>query len=126
MKLRPQPSSLLERFEAAKLLSAEKGFKIFTPSPLYFRAEHQFIAASNDTEAKGVFRVWIYRNSLWIEFLPFYEDRTHQKFLGEMLGRALKQRRSHPAMGRFYPAHKMVIAREHKEFDLYVPNIRLP
>jgi hypothetical protein len=126
MKLRPQPTSLLERFEAAKLLSAEEGFKIFTPSPLYFRAEHQFIGASNDTKAKGVFRVWIYKNVLYIEFLPFYENRAHKKYLDEMLGRELKERRHHPAMGRFYPAHKMVKASDHREFDLLVPNIRLP
>ncbi len=126
MKIRPQPTSLRERFEVAKRLTAEKGFKIFTPSPLYFRAEHQFIGASNDTKAKGVFRIWVYKNALWIEFLPFYENKVHQDFLDDMLGRKLKQRRHHPAMGRFYPAHKMVIDSEYKEFDLFVPDIRLP
>ncbi len=124
--MRTKPVTLLECFEAAKRLSAEAGFKIFTPSPKYFRAEYQFIGASNDTRAKGVFRLWINREELWIEFLPFYGNSKHVTFLESALGKKLKQRRQRPAMRRFYPAHRMVIASEHDEFDRLLTDIRLP
>ncbi len=116
-------STLFEKFETAKLLSAQVGFKIFNPSRRYFRDEHQFIGASNDTKCRGIFRVWVRNETLLIEFLPSYEDRLHQAFLEKRLG--IKQRRYHPSMRRFNPAHKMVTAFEHDEFNMLVPNIRL-
>jgi hypothetical protein len=119
-------TTTLSQFEVCKVLSAQAGFKIFTPSRHFFRAEHQFIAASNDTRAKGVFRLWIRNDALWIEFLPFYDHQRHRKFLADELGTTIRQRRHHPAMRRFFPIHKMVIAAEHREFDMLVPNIRLP
>lgn len=120
------PTTLFGKFEAARDLSSHAGFRIFLPSRRYFRAEHQFIAASNDTKAKGVFRLWIRKGMLWIEFLPFYEHRRHQRFLENELETKILQRRHHPAMRRFDPIHKMVAASEHYEFDLLVSDIRLP
>ncbi len=121
-----KPTTLIDCYEETKRLSALQGFSIFTPSPVYFRAKYQFVAASNDTKAKGVFRIWIHKNSLWIEFLPFYEARSHQKFLEARLEIKIKQRKHRPAMRRFNPIHKMVIASQYKEFDMLAPDIRLP
>ena len=121
-----KPATLLECFELAKRLSAEAGFKIFTPSRKYFRAEHQFIAASDDTRAKGIFRIWIHKNALWIEFLPFYENSRHVTFLESALGKKLKRRKHRSAMRRFDPLHQMVTASEHEEFDHFLPDVRLP
>lgn len=126
MKVKVKPETLLEKFEMARELSFLAGFRVFPPSRRYFRAEHQFIAASNDTKAKGVFRIWIRKNELWMEFLPFFENRKHKQFLEEELNLKIKQRQHKPAMRRFDPAHKMVAASQHYEFNLLIPPIQLP
>ncbi len=124
--MRTKPTTLIECFSEARRLSLLQGFKVFTPSRKYFRDEHQFIAASNDTKAKGIFRIWIYRKSLYIEFYPFFDNREHKEFLEKELGITIKLWRHHRAMRRFDTTHKMVIASEHAEFDMLIPNIRLP
>jgi hypothetical protein len=132
--MRIKPTTVLEAFKAAKNLSAQAGFKIFTPSNRYFRDEHQFIGANNahDKSGKsivkknGIFRIWIHRNSLYIEFYPFHENRAHLGFLEKELETKIKQRRYRAAMRRFDITHKMVSAAQHAEFDQYIGNIRLP
>ena len=79
------PESLIGKLEQAKRISAEAGYRIFTPSPDYFTHEHQFIAASNDTRAKGIFRIWIHLNKLWIEFMPFYDNEEHAANIAKRL-----------------------------------------
>lgn len=130
------PTTLLGKFEAARDLSSSAGFKIFPPSRRYFRAEDQFIAVKNNVTApakaknsKGVFRLWIRKGELWIEFYPFFENAAHKKFLEEELETTIRQRHYNhkPAMRRFDPAHKMVAAPYHQEFELLInPPVRLP
>lgn len=133
MKVKVVPQTLLGKFNVARKLSSHSGFKIFNPSRRYFRDAHQFIAARNDPKHKskkpftqGVFRLWIYREKIWIEFYPFYEDNDHKKFLEKELEIKIHYWSHHPAMRRFDPPHNMVCAAEHYEFDLLTPPIRLP
>lgn len=122
------PPTLFGKFKAAKKLSAEAGFKIFRPSRLYFNATHQFIAVSSDTKRTGVFRLWIEKGKLWIEFLPFYEHRKHQALLEKELRITIQQRHynHHPALSRFDPIHEMVTPSQQREFKSLNFDIRLP
>lgn len=136
MRIKVVPPTLLGKFEAAQKLSRLAGFAIFPPSRRYFRAEDQFIAVKNDAtasfkdkNAKGVFRLWIRKGELWIEFYPFFENNNHKKFLEEELETTIRQRHYNhkPLMRRFDPAHKMVAAPYHQEFELLInPPVRLP
>lgn len=136
MKLKVVPPTLLGKFEAAQKLSRLAGFAIFPPSRRYFRAEDQFIAVKNDETAprkdktaKGVFRLWIRRGELWIEFYPYFENTAHKKFLEKELETTIRKRHYNhkPSMRRFDPTHKMVAAPYHREFDLLInPPVRLP
>lgn len=124
--MKVHPTTILQRFRLAKRLCAERGYNIFTPSPVHYRAKYQFIGASIDKKAKGVFRIWVRKDSLWIEFYPFFENRPLKQYLEKELGTKILQRRHKSAMKRFKPTRKMVIASEFDEFDLLVPTIHLP
>lgn len=66
----------IEQFEAARVIIASRGFKIFTPNRRYFRQENQLIAATSFI-LKKLFLLQLRNGELVVRQLPpNYGDST--------------------------------------------------
>jgi hypothetical protein len=68
--MKQKPTTPEGLHEAARILLANKGYKIFTPRWQYFRQKHQFIAAQELYGIKTYFLLQLRNNTHVFRYLP--------------------------------------------------------